>query len=391
MMENSKRQRVFDQELHKIDGFRELIYATLGIDAQIKAHSVVEGKRQTKAYRIRLSNRDAHSLSLILATDFDDTLEKYTKRKEAYHQHLADLLREVAATSSADLTDPTDIISLLGKINKIARCLPTDGTHPEYYAPKLELLMETHLLELARQNPVKFQGLSSLDVKSLREYLVQALSQQLSDVETVKELDKNDNPKLYFLEKAPLTMEIDFGASNFQEIDQELWQLFVKDMTGANLDEGEVSGMDMPEEVYWLITTFGVAQFQIRKVTAGLQKLQQQGQRLPDEIVIITQGRKDMFLQELFGNLLHVFGKKIVYLDDSKSQLESVVAKLREKVQVFLAVKMGAMRTALVGKSAVESGLGKSEEEPSFPSVDLDQLPLKEFVGQFLVEEKCDA
>lgn len=367
------KKLIFSKELEIAQELIEKIKGILSIEVKIKVHSLIEKGVQTKAYRIVLSKENAKDSRAVLATDWDDTLEKYSLRKLAYHQELA---KKFLERSGDGQIDEEKLLKFFLLINKVARVLPIDDSHPESYSPYLELLAESYFLKILDEKPqlflsiIKRFGSNEAAVRHLiKKQVLPMLPSQALENKLEEDLVKKKR-KYYFKEKEALALEINF-YNKPQNISKEIWQIFIEKMTKNNLDEQDIQNMNPSEDIYWIISSFGSVNFQLEKILAGLSELKRTGQRLPDEIDIITQGRKGAYLRNLFDNILQVFDKKITYIDDSKGQLKSLIP-IEDRVRLLRAIRRGS-----------EKALANSNpEERIFETVNLDDLSLDEIVKE---------
>ena len=352
-----------DKETQRANSFAEKISQILGIKAKVEGFNLLELNKelQTSAYLINLSKRDPKATEVVLITDWDDTLEKYSLRKANYHHELAQLF-SLHAKDLADL-DLGVLSKFFLSLNEIARCLPADGTHPESYSPYLELLAESYFLEIAQRDPNQFLKILRLTKPALRNLFKNRVLNLLPKTLLTNEFNEKKQ-KHYFKETETAILDIDLQQIPAQ-IAEPIWQLFKEAMLGNNLSAQDVENMTLGDEVYWVVSTFGAANFQIEKVLAGLAELQKNGQRLPDEIIIITQGRKDSFLRHFIEDVAEVSGKEIYYLDDSERQLNSFAEE--DGLHLLKAVRRGAKR---------------AKEESKYPTVNLDDTPLMDVLTQ---------
>ena len=366
------KQLIFSKEMEITQDLLEKIKSFLNIEARIRVHSLIEKGVQTKAYRIVLSRENARDSKAVLATDWDDTLEKYSLRKFAYHQELAKLfLNKIVENQIVE----EELIKFFLLINKVARVLPIDDAHPESYSPYLELLTESYFLKLLEEKPLLFLDILNRfgsNQEAIRHLIKKQVLPMLPGQPLANKLEEDvaaGKRKYYFKEKEALALEISFDNKP-QNITEEIWQIFIEKMTKSNLDQQDINNMNPSKEVYWIVSSFGNVYFQLKKILSGLVELKLKGKRLPDEIDIITQGRKGAFLRNVFESILQVFDKKIVYIDDSKGQLKSLIP-IEDRVKLLRAIRRGSEK-ALVNSDS---------KERIFKTVNLDDLSLDEIVN----------
>lgn len=365
---NKDRVLIFPKEVAMTQFLVEKVKAMLGVDARVMIHSIPEYNCQTKAYRIQLSVKNAREAKIILGTDWDDTLDGYTLRKQAYHKELAKAFLSKALELNIE---ENALVNFFLLVNEICRVLPTDGTHPETYSPHLEMLVESYFLGVLEQKPKEFSNIVtrlSSNKTALRNLIKNKVFNLSSQLFLENKLEQKDGKeKYYFKELQPMTSDADF-VQRPAEVREEVWRLFLKKMTENNLSVGEVAKLKLKEDVYWILSTFGNINFQIEKVLNGLAELKAHKQRIPDEIIVITQGRKGPFLMHFFEKILQVMGQKIVYLDDSSGQLESLLPA-KDRMTLLQAIKAGAKR---------------AKDKTDFAKVNLDEKSLMEIVDDFL-------
>jgi hypothetical protein len=113
-------------------------------------------------------------------------------------------------------------------------------------------------------------------------------------------------------------------------------------MTGANLSQEDLDLFDLDNSTYWVVSTFGAAEFQLEKIVNSLELMQQSGKRLPNEIMILTQGRKRLALAETLEMHPELDWS---YVDDSERQLEELSGKEFEKLKKIRAKREGTKRS----------------------------------------------
>lgn len=309
-----------------------LIEELLGIKGvQATEHRITDEKDKTSIfYRFRLSQREAALLQLILVTDMDDTLSPYTKFKKDYHDSLVGrfllALPEKTRVSASQLRD------FFSLVNRVARVFPADGTHPEMYAPYLEVLMESVLWDLIG-DPKKFDNILGLDEAAIRQFILKEVAIDSFNLVTEEKIKDGQA-----ISKDYLQIKNAFDVDSIRKIvNTDILELFLQATVRAQLDIESLQNLKVTEDNYWVIATFGGLHFQLNKVLTLLMQLQQADMRMPDEILILIQGRKDSMLEDLLNrlNLSEQFKPIFVYLDDSLRQLKAVKEKLKDRVIGF--------------------------------------------------------
>jgi len=268
--------------------------------------------------------------------------------------------------------------------------LPITGKHPEKYSSLFEMRAETLVLALLREddngkrNLIKLMETVSQLVDEgskeskdkaqgiVRQWLAEELNNLMGkgvvDVnkllldETGKYaklmgIDPNNkwvqralvearkpNGRQYFGEVKYQIAQVDFKADLSPEgVNPSVFQAYTREMTEAKIPKEEHSNFDVPENVYYVWMTFGEVAFQMRKVVNELIKLKEGGVRLPNEIVILTEGRKSGALESLWGKLEKIVGKTVGHghIDDSLRQFNGFDP---QKMAQIHALRKGAKR-----------------------------------------------
>jgi hypothetical protein len=89
----------------------------------------------TRAWKIKLSpDANKKDTTKVLLSDWDDTIEPYSQRKQTLYTKYRDLLKDM------DRSSQDKVIEFCKSINKAARILPVSGSHPERYSPLVEVI-----------------------------------------------------------------------------------------------------------------------------------------------------------------------------------------------------------------------------------------------------------
>ncbi len=281
----------------------------------------------SRAWRISQEPRiDAADLAAVILTDFDDTLHPHTDRKKLLYSTYQKLF--------SDFQEAEHFSASCASLNEACRVLPVNGVHPEHYSPFLELIASTTLLHNMEEKTVEGNAIKLLQRPSeeaARSYVAwiarNFMQQQLQVIE---------GSKIYFREKKNSALTTGFSTCP-ENVDIRIWQLYTLAMTHSTVPAGELTHYDLSDNVYWTITTFGDLAYQLTKVTSFLKDLKNQNERLPNEVVLFSRGRKPPILEQLTRSFQAI---PIVYVDDSPRQLENVPAGI-VPVQ---AVRNGAKR-----------------------------------------------
>lgn len=294
----------------------------------------------SRAWRFIRKGNPNKSIKALFFTDWDDTLEDYTIRKERLYADYQTLI-------------PHNVPDYLKKgfrnccdaLNLGARVLPNNGIHPEHYSPLVELVGTTLLLneiqQVANSDEIPLQTRTFLDnptEENAREYIKLEIIPILETAVEVKEEDKT-----YFKEKANNSAAINF-AQKPDLVDKTVWDKFVAHMTRSNITTAELENFDLPDDVYWVVTSFGDPSFQSEKILNGLMTLWQNGIRIPNEIVVFTRGRKPAVVSKIMHSLHTHSTSPAVFLDDSLRQFDEMPG-----VIMVRAIREGAKRAGEKG------------------------------------------
>src|SRR3972149_10549622 len=249
--------------------------------------------------------------------DWDDTLDPYTERKPRLYESYLSLIPD------SDAAVRGKFIKACKALNAAARVLPVNGTHPEHYSPLLELVATSILVKSIQESkaPDFLNDLTGQEDENFaRSYLIETVLPKLQGQVGVKEETTNDTPKKYFVELANQSTSVRFNERP-KDVDENVWSIYKQIMTGSNIPTNEIGHFDLPDNVRFIVATFGEAGFQLEKVLEGIKTISAKGKRIPDEIVLYTRGRKNPIIQKL---VKEIPGVPCVYVDDSPRQLESL-------------------------------------------------------------------
>ena len=270
--------------------------------------------------------------------DWDDTLEPYTERKPRLYKSYLSLIPNVNPTLREKF------LNACKTLNAAARVLPVNGTHPEHYSPLLELVATSILVKSIQKSktPDFLNALtgSQEDESLARTYLIETVLPKLQDQIGVKEKTKNGSPKKYFVELANQSTSVRFNEKP-SGVDEEVWSIYMRTMTGSNIPADEIDHFDLSENVRFIVATFGEAGFQLEKVLRGIEAVSAKGRRIPDEILLYTRGRKNPIIEKLVKEIPEV---PFVYVDDSPRQVESV--RGIDRVTPLHAQRQGSKRSS---------------------------------------------
>ena len=278
---------------------------------EIKPVFIKEGDSSVRGFRILLNKNDQAKKGLI--TDWDDTLENYSKRKPKYFTKLYEFVDK-------DKFNGIDHFkSVCAVINKAARVLNWQSINPESYSSFLEMITQTQLFKDADQEYQSSEFRNLLEDPSennARAYILNRIVPLLGDSITTE----TKNGKLYFKETQPQSLAHALDEKH-DFVSNDVWLNFNEGMTSANLSQSDMDMFDLDDLSYWAISTFGEVDFQLSKIVNSLEELKVANKRLPNEIMIITQGRKNLALKQLISEKPDC---EWTYVDDSNSQLESM-------------------------------------------------------------------
>lgn len=295
---------------------------------RIKPITYKEGDGVVRGFRIILNENKTAEKGLI--TDWDDTLETYSDRKTKY---FAGIYKNVDDQSLIDLAKFTEICKA---INKSARILNWQKTHPEIYSPLLEMVTESQLIEdfnTFSQEKTFLELLRSPSEETAHNYILNVIVPKFSGAIELEQETK----KKYFKESEHQSMAHTLEKKH-RFINEEIWSEFNKAMASPNLTQEDIETFDLDDKVYWAISSFGSVEFQLKKILSSLEILAKKGKRMPDEILIVTQGRKRQALLEIRDEKPSI---QWTYVDDSERQLEKMK---NDDMQLFIAKRSGAKR-----------------------------------------------
>jgi hypothetical protein len=341
-----------------------------------------------KARAFRIIFQPALAVSLfkaIFSTDWDDTLEGYTNRKDKYYKALLAFFPQIDSPEAE-----TKLRFAFEAINRATRVLPVTQEHPERYSSLFEMAAESRLLtQLDHQDESAMQLIGNMETtndsqarerneKAVRQFLNTQVINSAPELKIMAVAGADKGPgKTYFQETVHQSSDILFEDKP-PAIAQPIWDAYIKAMTASNITAAEISNFDLGNDVYWIIATAGLVGFQTRKVINGLETLKAEGRRMPNEIVVFTRGRKET----IFG---HLFGQKgiecplpancpFVPLDDSRNQLDKFSRSL---------VNLGCQAILLWAFRAGSKRAGGPSEN-GFNKVDMEKTPLSVILAKAL-------
>lgn len=306
---NPEYQPTHKSQFEIINRYRSQIENLSNQSLEIKPITKVEdGSVVSRGFRILLSKNEQAKNGLI--TDWDDTLENYSSRKTKYFSKLYKLLNE-------EIFGPENsFASICNSVNKAARILNWQKIHPENYSPFLEMVVETQLIFDANHNSENKYFLELIKNPSettARQYILHCILPKFGDNLRAEE----NNNKLYFVEGSHQSLAHSL-EENHDLISIDVNNLFNEAMTEPNLSQEDMSVFDLDESTYWAISTFGLLEFQLKKILGALELLKTAGARMPNEIMIITHGRKKEALLDIMNEKPDI---NWTYVDDSERQL----------------------------------------------------------------------
>lgn len=339
---------IFRSYVNKLD---ELI----GCQCQVKG--VIERDSNgivSKAWRVIINpTQNPEQINKGGIFDWDDTLEPYTQRKNEFYNSLINLL----PNDKKDLGP--EILEICHTINKAARILPEDGTHPEHYAPRLELIAITSLFNSIKENKIpellmKEKGKLKITKHEeeiiAREFINQIVEEKLKEQISIKSEKNKDNVvKNYFIETRNQSISIDFDKKP-EHVDDDVWNFYHTYMAETNISKNEIKKFDLPNDVRFIVATFGEASFQLEKITNSIKELKNNGARIPDEILIFLRGRKEPIIKNVLNSYPNA---KFVYVDDSLRQVERVIGM--DRIVPIRAIRSGSKRENEITETNLKS------------------------------------
>lgn len=316
---------------------------------RIKPITYTEGEEVIRGFRIILNEHKTAKKGLI--TDWDDTLETYSNRKPKYFLSLFQSVNEKSGIQQ------DNFFTICNAINKSARVLNWQQTHPENYSPFLEMITESQLLEdIAESSQDEFflNLRNSPSEETARIYILNNIIPKFGGA--VEPETKNN--KTYFKESKHQSVAYILEEKH-DFINQDVWASFNETMTCPNLTNEDIENFDLDDNVYWAISSFGALEFQLKKIIGSLELLAKNDKRMPNEILIVTHGRKRKALLEIRDEQPSV---DWTYADDSERQLEKME---NDKIKLLNAKRDGAKRIS---------------EKSKFNTVSMNR-PLSELLG----------
>ncbi len=330
MIEQFSYEQLLRSQLETIDSYRDPLQSLLpeGTQIRINALHYQEKGQICRGFRIRLS--EPEEIARVAMTDWDDTIEEYFSRKTLYYRALYNFFGLQQSMNFENFQ------KICLAINKAARILGWQKQHPKRYSPFLEMIADTqlinHLIAESMPNDVA-TFIANPTNEQARQYIEQYVKPLLGNYLEINQ----ENGKTYFVESSHQALAIPF-QENPGLIHDQVWQSFVQSMTANNLSTKDLRRIDFAANDYWIITTFGTIEFQLEKIVNALQFMKKVGKRLPNEIIVITQGRKEPFISELFTEFSDY---PCFYVDDSLRQLQELLAL---RGQIFRAIRSGCPR-----------------------------------------------
>ena len=307
-------------QLETFRRYRGRLEALYDSKVRVSALNAKEGNKVSQGFRISLSEAPMTDFSRAIITDWDDTIENYSQRKPKYYTALYGLVLETYKGKMSE----SEFQAICLEINRHARALNPQKHHPAQYSPLLEMVAESRLFELLSKEDVAEHEKSSLqrllaDPKGqARAFLQSQVLFKFGGYLTDDEDKEKGKP--YFFEKQHQSLATTFDTPS-PIVNEQVWNLFVTEMTKPALSPQDVENIDLQDSDYWVISTFGGIEFQLEKVLQSLEHLKKQGKRMPNEIIITTRGRKSPFIHELVAEGDHM---EWWFLDDSGRQFEEL-------------------------------------------------------------------
>jgi len=295
---------------------------------RIKPIFIKDGDSAVRGFRLILQENQNAKKGLI--TDWDDTLENYSSRKPRYFESVYANLQELPGLPTKET-----FFKIFNSINKAARILNWQKIHPEQYSPLLEMVTETQLIQsLVLNSPdTSLQELiNDPNENTARNYIRTQIAPLFGNSISTHEK--------YFVENQHQSLAHTLDQKS-DLVSDAIHSSYNQAMTGANLSQEDLSLFDLDESAYWVVSTFGAAEFQLEKIVNSLELMQQSGKRLPNEIMIITQGRKRLALAETIKTNPDL---DRIYVDDSERQLEELDTPEFEKLKKIRAKRKGTKR-----------------------------------------------
>lgn len=265
------------------------------------------------AWRITI-NPDKLTAAKSLLADFDDTLVGATNRKAKFYAACADLVPDDAREG---------LEQAAVAINNAARILPINGAKPVRYTPRLEMLGITEVVKILNKPAGEIEHIPADEQEArtfLKRFMQQPGKRNAEDTLafSASNIEVKGKERDVFVEDDHRSASIYLQGERPQDIHPGVWGAFKTHMAGDNIPEEEFENFDLPEDVRFTIATAGQTDYQLPKIMSAIKVLRDRGSRLPDEIIVITRGRKKSILERLVDESP---GTRFVYLDDNVNQL----------------------------------------------------------------------
>ena len=268
------------------------------------------------SYGIRIVFDRKLGAKTVALMDYDDNLVNTTESKKRF---VDSLLETIPADKKSEFSDA------YVHINRAARVLPSDGTHPERYSPLLDMLAVSEAINSLTASDHEKIRLPQNETEA-RTFIKNVIDLQPNlTIGTKKELkivDGVEQEKLYFIENEEQSAGINFRKEPPQNVRKDVWMNFKKNMTNVDIPENELEYFDIPDDVRFIVATFGQLDQQLEKLAKTIRRLKRKGKRIPDEIIVITDGRKEPILKQIIDASQNA---QCVYGDDSVNQLEKMI------------------------------------------------------------------
>lgn len=319
----------------------ELEQLHLGYDAQLiklfdgpvdcRMISLQNGPKATESNRAILiagKNSPERDADFCLFSDHDDTMEPYTERKLGYVGGLLD-------AESAE--QPGAVAKVLHILNKAARVRPFTRVGPERYSPLVEMVADTALFGYLRER--RFDAISALLTDPSEDNARQFIHDLIIPLFTGKVDTFTEGGKQYFREAKHQALAVNWNEKPVL-VSENVWGQFVAHMTKPTIPDGEIAGLNLDPKIKWIVSTFGEVGFQTQKVVNALLLIKQKTNRVPDEVLLFTRGRKEPIVSSIISGFPP---EMLVYaLDDSLGQLEKYAVNPR--IIPLRAIRAGSKR-----------------------------------------------
>ncbi|HAU98679.1 MAG: hypothetical protein UX04_C0002G0271 [Microgenomates group bacterium GW2011_GWF2_45_18] len=254
-----------------------------------------------RAIRVRTREQiDFEKYTAVCFCDHDDTLERYSPRKESYVQELCPMI----PSGDRDACSTT-----LRILNAVCRIRPITGKGPDRYSPLLEMIACSTLLD-SQISALKLQKIS--DVQSAKEFIIQTVLPQFAGM-----LEYNERGFFREVKHQALAIQWDTKPSRVAKI---VWDTYRKHMTQSTIPDQELAGLNIDPAIYWIITTYGEIGFQPEKVINALEYLQTHSYRMPNELLFLLRGTKEPVVSHVLQSFPETI--PVLAIDDRLDQLE---------------------------------------------------------------------